>query len=172
MPFILLIYPMINAIVISDTHLQSVAGLDEGLLNLITSSDVVIHAGDFDTYNFISELQKNSKELYAVSGNCDDKNPFPQKLVFELEGLKIGLCHGAGRKENIIERLHYIFYDESLDIIIFGHTHIPLIEKIGKTTFINPGSPNRNRNITYGTYCDIKINNGSFVARIMRMDGL
>lgn len=147
------------------------ASLGERVVTFVNEADFVIHAGDADTLEFISELKKNSKELYLVGGNCDIGIGLPLKSVFEIEGVKIALCHGAGGdRGDIPQRLYYLFYDDEPDIIIFGHTHAPVIYETEGVTFINPGSPLRNRTLPYGTFCDLIINNGSFQAKILRTD--
>lgn len=163
---------MLRGIIISDTHLENFKALGEKLSQLICGADFVIHAGDFDTIEFITELKKNSKELYAVKGNCDYGTPFPLELFFTINGVSIGLCHGAGRRDNIIDRLAYTFHDRAPEIIIFGHTHAPFIGKIGDTTFINPGSLFSNRTVPYGTFCEIIIEENRFDAKILRMDNI
>lgn len=140
------------------------------LIDKIGKSDGVFHAGDADTSDFIAELRKNSKELYAVRGNCDYKSVLPEKLTIEKDGVKICLCHGSGRHDNVIERLYYTFADDNPDIIIFGHTHAPLINKIDGITFINPGSPLRNRSVPYGTFASLETEGGKFRAKILRTD--
>ena len=43
------------------------------------------------------------------------------------------------------EELKTLAQQQQADIVIFGHTHVPLIEKIDKITFINPGSISKPR---------------------------
>ena len=45
----------------------------------------------------------------------------------------------------------YAAEQENLDLFLFGHTHIPLVDKRGKTWFLNPGSIGKGPRPTYGT---------------------
>lgn len=141
------------------------------MLSVIEDADFVIHGGDADTFEFIAELREISKELYAVRGNCDSGVGLPPKRVFEIEGVKIAISHGSGGdRASIPQRLYYLFYEDKPNIIIFGHTHAPIICEADGVTFINPGSTSKNRTLPYGTFCDIVIDNGKFQANILRTD--
>ena len=157
---------MTNIIIISDTHTSSVEKLSDNLLNKIKKADIVIHAGDADTLNFIDELEDICKCLYAVKGNCDLGSKLPVKLVEEIEGVKIGISHGTGNYNNVVDRMYYMFSEDDPQIIIFGHIHVPLNEEIEGVWFINPGSTSLNRTLNYGTYAELTIDNGSFQAKI------
>ena len=87
---------MKRIIIISDTHIGTIEKLPPKVLNALKEADIVIHAGDADTLNFIDELEDICKCLYAVKGNCDLGSKLPVKLVEEIEGVKIGVSHGTG----------------------------------------------------------------------------
>ncbi len=144
---------MARGIIISDTHYGSLEKLNQHLVAEVKCADFVIHAGDADTTNFISELQAISpKKFYAVAGNCDYGSVLPTQLVVDICGLTVGISHGAGNHHNIIDRLSYSFSDSNVDIIVFGHTHRPFHETISGITFFNPGSVSSNRGIDYNSY--------------------
>ncbi len=144
---------MAHIIIISDTHTNSIKNLSEALVSAIKQADAVIHAGDADNTSFIEELQAISpKQFYAVAGNCDYDSNLQDKLVVDICGLRIGITHGTGRHETMINRLNYIFADDEVDMIIFGHTHNPFNEIIGGIRFFNPGSTSHNRGVSYNSY--------------------
>lgn len=157
---------MKRIIIISDTHAGTIDKLQPKVLQVIKEADIVIHAGDSDTLNFIDELEEVCKCLYAVKGNCDLGSKLPLKLVEEIEGVKIGISHGTGRYENVIDRMYYMFSEDDPKIIVFGHIHVPVNEEIEGVWFINPGSTSLNRTLNYGTYAELIIDNGSFQAKI------
>lgn len=133
-----------KAIVLSDTHIPHRAkDLPERIKEEINKVDVIIHAGDFTTYDFYLEL-KALKPVYAVRGNMDDDDLYdklPETMVFELEGVNIGLYHGIGAPWGIEKKVLSKFKDkDKLDLIIFGHSHRAL-KKEGKPILFNPGSP-------------------------------
>ena len=132
-------------LVFSDSH-RSVVGMHSAILE--HEPDQVIHLGD---------LSGDAEELrYAypllpvctVPGNCDGWTNQPLKRQITLEGKQILLSHGHlwGVKQG---------YDAAVadaracgaDILLFGHTHIPLCRQLEDGLWMmNPGS---SRN-TYG----------------------
>ena len=58
-----------------------------------------------------------------------------------LEDKRILLCHGhtLGVKQSLLAA-GLKAEEENLDLLLFGHTHRPLVDKRGKTLFVNPGS--------------------------------
>lgn len=161
---------MINIVIISDTHADTIEKLGEALIEKIKAADIVVHAGDADTVDFISELKKISKELYAVRGNCDWGSDLPPKIIFNIENKTIGLSHGTGNYTNVIDRLSYLFSDDNVDMVIFGHTHIPINEDVEGIHFINPGSTSLNRGLRYGTYAELTFKDGDYGCRILAVD--
>ena len=97
---------MTKIIIISDTHTSSIEKLSDNLVNKIKEADIVIHAGDADTLNFIDELEDICKCLYAVKGNCDIGSKLPLDLIIDVEGVKVGINHGTGNYNNVIDRLY------------------------------------------------------------------
>lgn len=86
-------------------------------------------------------FEDNLKKI--TSENLAFLEQLPQNATFELDGLKIGLYHGSPFDPD-----EYIFPDMPLDrfkklnfdFIILGHSHWPMLKKVGKMTIINPGS--------------------------------
>ncbi len=163
---------MLKIVIISDTHSDTTEKLPKPLLGRIKSADIVIHAGDADTIDFISELNKISNCLYAVRGNCDWGSDLPAKIVETFGEIKVGICHGTGNYNNVIDRMSYLFSDDNVNVIIFGHTHIPVNEDIEGIRFINPGSTSLNRSLNYGTFAELMIDNDYFDCKIVNIDNL
>lgn len=128
--------------VISDTHIPfSSKDIHPEVKKTFASCDLIIHAGDMVEASVLKELREIS-ETKAVCGNMDSdelKKMLPESIVFEFGGKKIGVVHGKGTGKSILEWVK-IFFGSKLDIVIFGHSHTPFIEKIGGTLFFNPGS--------------------------------
>jgi hypothetical protein len=68
------------------------------------------------------------------------KNKYPVKLMLDLEGFKVGVIHGWGARLKLAEVIKDAFKSENPDIIIFGHSHESMNERLGNTLFFNPGS--------------------------------
>ena len=62
----------------------------------------------------------------------------PEKRIVEIMGRRIGVIHGSGSPQGIEDLVMREF--EGLDVVIFGHSHVPLETRKGKVLLINPGS--------------------------------
>lgn len=120
-------------VVISDTHSKSLSELPLHLLKRLEKAELVIHAGDFDTLEFYEELK--SFDLVGVRGNCDDID-IPERVEVEWRGLRIGVRHEADP-----DCLVYEAMERDLDIMVFGHTHVPMLKIVKGIVIVNPGSP-------------------------------
>lgn len=145
--------------VLSDTHLSASTGIVETVKNKVRNKrtlddlytiiqqhfhdvDLILHAGDFVILPVFEALQ-NIAPVEGVRGNMDNidiQRQFPTKKVLELAGFKIGLTHGDGAPQGIIERVRQ-YFPEKVDAIVFGHSHQPVNEVRDGILFFNPGSP-------------------------------
>ncbi|MBD3307318.1 YfcE family phosphodiesterase [candidate division KSB3 bacterium] len=144
--------------VLSDTHLKTPSGVLDSLKQAVRNTrglddlhellqkhfgavDLIIHAGDFVDTTVVDMLEEFAP-VEAVQGNMDTasiRRRFPVKRVLSLEGYRLGLMHGDGGPQGIIERVRPHFSD--VDAIIFGHTHHPVNERRDGILLFNPGSP-------------------------------
>ena len=156
--------------VISDTHIPDRGeDLPESVNQAFKTVDLIIHAGDFTSYEYFKKLQ-TARTLKAVLGNLDSpelRKCLKEKEVFHVQKYKIGLMHGFGKPERVLENIRRSF-DETFDLVIFGHTHMPFNEKIGKTLFFNPGSPTDKIFAPYNAYGIIELNE-TIKAKIIRI---
>ena len=131
---------MVKLGIISDTHLNRVTDeFSNTIKNIFREVDLIIHAGDM-TSLFVYDYLSNWN-ISAVRGNMDDldlQNILPEKRIEEIEGRRIGMIHGRGSPYGLGNLVFNEFQD--VDIIIFGHSHIPFYEKKGKVEMFNPGS--------------------------------
>jgi hypothetical protein len=134
---------MLKIGVISDTHIPiNAQKISAEIRSLFKDSDLILHAGDLISIEVIDELKKIAP-VAAVSGNMDQlevKSKLPNKQVVKIDKYRIGLIHDPGNLKNKKEVLDKYFKDEKLDILIYGHTHMPLCEKYQGIVFFNPGS--------------------------------
>ncbi|MFA5337009.1 MAG: metallophosphoesterase [Candidatus Omnitrophota bacterium] len=134
-----------RVLVISDTHIPVVADkLPAVVIEEAKKSDACIHAGDFVDVKVFYELSKITK-TYAVCGNMDNsdiRKELPEKQIIELGSIRAGLIHGRGSPATLMNYIDTEFKQElnTLNIIIFGHTHHPLDKEIGGRVYFNPGS--------------------------------
>jgi hypothetical protein len=145
--------------VVSDTHLadaqgivgsvkqsirnkRSLPALRELLRQHFREVDQIIHAGDLVDAAVLDMLQELAP-VVAVQGNMDPRPlraNLPEQRILEAAGFRIGITHGSGGPEGIIERVRARFH-EPVDAIVFGHTHHPVNETRDGILFFNPGSP-------------------------------
>lgn len=126
---------MANIGVISDTH----GLLRPEAIDALRGSDLIIHAGDIGSPDIIPALAKLAP-VRAIRGNVDTEpwaRNIPAKLQFDFNGTKFLVVHSrAELKEKA---------PEAVQVVIFGHSHEPLIETVGNALFFNPGSAGRRR---------------------------
>lgn len=148
--------------VISDTHLtEKTNSLPKEILEAFKEVDMIIHAGDLVNLTVLDKLRNACKTLVAVCGNMDPaevKNKLKEKEVIKIGRYKIGVAHGYGHPNGLIELLTNMFKDKHVDVIIFGHSHIPFNEKRGDILYFNPGSPTDKIFSPYNSYGILEIN--------------
>ena len=83
--------------------------------------------------------------VFAVSGNCDFFSNTPNEREFFIENIKFFITHGNKYfVKNSLNFLKERVLNENVDFVCFGHTHKQIVENYSGTTFINPGSYQRN----------------------------
>jgi uncharacterized protein len=134
---------------------------------VIAKSDAIIHAGDITSSEFLAELAK-LKPLHAVLGNNDFNIDLPHTLNLEIAGVRIAVVHETGSKEGRARRLSRRF--PKANIVIFGHSHIPLKEEIDGLLLFNPGSATDKRRQPKHTMGVLTIERGMVEAEIVALD--
>jgi putative phosphoesterase len=108
-------------------------------------ADLILHAGDVVTAAVLRELEAYAP-VEAVFGNMDEpalQQALPERRVVEVEGARLGLVHIAGPRAGREERLAAWF--EGCDAVVYGHTHVPQVERHRGIWILNPGSPTERR---------------------------
>jgi hypothetical protein len=137
--------------VISDTH----GLLREEVLQRLQQCDLIIHAGDIESSHVPEEL-RSICAVVAVKGNVDrDRWSLPLKTeeYVQCEGKNIYVLHN-------IDHIKIDVHAEKVDVVIFGHSHDPLIKYDGNILYFNPGSagPKRFHHPVSMGYIRIKAN--------------
>jgi uncharacterized protein len=141
---------------ISDTHGSVPAW--KAAIRIFDGADLILHAGDvlyhpprlgctpgYDIPGSAELINSCPIPMIIARGNCDAEvyeelleipvmSPY---ALAQVSGLRIIIQHGhnlAGRMDLLAEKYR-------ADMIVTGHTHLPVIERIGKTLHVNPGSP-------------------------------
>lgn len=145
--------------IIADTHIPDrVPRLHPRILPVFQEAGVeaILHAGDVCVPGVLKELEAVAP-VQAVRGNRDwiSLRQLPKRLILEYGGVTIGLVHGHGdllhylieKPRNLILGLkteRYVNYVLSVfsdvDVIIFGHLHRAVLERVGSRLVFDPGS--------------------------------
>ncbi|HEY9732003.1 MAG TPA: metallophosphoesterase family protein [Drouetiella sp.] len=146
--------------VLADTHIPKRAKtLPDSAWNILETADAILHAGDVLTDAFLAQLA-NLAPLYAVRGNNDtDLENLPETLEFELEKIRFAMVHDSGDKKQRAKRMRKRF--PAADVVVFGHSHIPVNTMEGNLLLFNPGSATDRRTQPQLTMGLLQIDNGT-----------
>ena len=135
-------------------------------LAALAGVEMILHAGDVGTLAVLRELEEMAP-VHAVYGNCDDAAfGLRQSVDLTLGGLKVHVSHGHEVGSPTPARLTARY---SADVIIFGHTHKPLIERSGSTLVVNPGAAGPRRFSLAPSVAILTIENGIPTAEIVTL---
>ena len=154
--------------VVSDTHSLKIPPI---VLKTFKTVDLIIHAGDFCSTADL-EIFSRINKVQAVYGNMDDatlRKILPERQILNLEGCAIGLFHGEGSAQRILETVKTKFKGEKVTAVIFGHSHQALNEYHDGVLYFNPGSPNDMVRAPYRSFGIIEINKGKIISEIVKI---
>ncbi|MCI8528797.1 MAG: YfcE family phosphodiesterase [Lachnospiraceae bacterium] len=124
-------------LIVSDTHRKN-----QNFFNVVRkqSPDMVIHCGDAEGCE--DDLaQAAGCPLMIVLGNNDFFSCLPRELELELEGHKVWVTHGHNYYVSMgNENIKREAAAKGMDIVVYGHTHRPIVDRDGDITAVNPGS--------------------------------
>lgn len=128
-------------LIVSDTH-----GRDGNLtwaLDKTGPVDMLIHCGDVEgSEDFIRQIA--GCPVHMVTGNNDFFSTLPREEEFQIGSYKVWLTHGHNYYVSMgSERIKEEAQARGMDIVMYGHTHKPVIDlakEKGGVTAINPGS--------------------------------
>ena len=127
----------------------------------LSAAEVILHAGDVCVASVLEELSAYAP-VHAVLGNNDgpDVSAWGARETAELDlaGLRVGMIHDAGPKEARLARLRRRF--PGMELVVFGHSHIPLQAVDGDFRIFNPGSPTDKRRQPHRTLGVLEIEYG------------
>jgi len=146
---------------ISDTH----GVVTRALIETVSGVNMIIHAGDLGSKEIFTRLS-DVAPVIAVSGNVDRWNVWnkllPDEETIEVDGIYIYVAH-------ILENISISLKSAGIDVVVFGHTHIPSIGHEAGIIYINPGSPTLPRSGAGSTIGMLEINNGQIKSEIIKI---
>lgn len=127
--------------VISDTH-KNIANLNKAieiLKNL--GAEKFIHLGD--DYTDIDEIGgENILRVPGVFSDIYQKPHIPNRKIEDFAGMQVLLSHTISSHPNDLPddiKPEDLIQNRKVDIILYGHTHMPDIKQENNVIFINPG---------------------------------
>jgi uncharacterized protein len=138
-------------------------------VRLLEEADLVLHAGDVVSADALALLAALAP-VEAVAGNMDQpalQATLPQQRIVEVEGVRIGMLHDAGPRTGREERLRSAF--PSCSVIVYGHTHVPQLERYGGVWIVNPGSPTERRSAPARSMAVLRVSKGAVEPTLVRL---
>lgn len=117
--------------VIADTH----GLLRPEAVEALRGVDLIIHAGDVGDPAILADLERIAP-VHAVRGNVDREawaRALPSRDTIQVGSVLVHVLH-------IEEEIDLDPVAAGIGVIIFGHTHRPLVERRRGVLFLNPGS--------------------------------
>ena len=152
----------VRAVVLSDTHLRDGGNrtLPDAVYAALRDADVVLHCGDVVEPGLLRELATFAP-VHAVLGNNDVtlRGTLPERLLVELDGVRIGMVHDSGLTKGRPARVHRMFPDCA--VVVFGHSHAPVDDEgVDGQRLFNPGSPTQRRRAASRSYGVVGLGGG------------
>ena len=157
--------------VVSDTHLpRGTRRLPDACVQRLRGADLILHAGDLSAVSALEELRALGPPVHAVLGNADEpalRAALPRELVVEAGEARIGMVHipgpAAGREERLVRRF------PGCDAVVFGHTHLPVVERHGRVWLLNPGSPTERRRGPFRSFLLLRVSGRRLRPRLVEL---
>jgi uncharacterized protein len=106
--------------------------------------------------------------VLAVHGNADEPavcELLPAELVVDAGALRIGMTHNGGPRVSREARLVARF--PRCGIVVYGHSHVPQVERHDGVWILNPGSPTERRQQPDCTMIVASVSRARFVPKLL-----
>ena len=149
-------------LLLADTHVPLRARrLPDQVWQAVDQADLVVHAGDWVVPTLLDELQERAARLVGVFGNNDGpelRARLPEVATEVVEGVRLGVVHETGPARGREARMRALYPD--LDLLVFGHSHIPWDTTADGLRLLNPGSPTDRRRQPHCTFMTLTAERG------------
>jgi len=137
----------------------------------LRGADLILHAGDVCTAAVLDELAQYAP-VTAVAGNNDGPDVTAwgaaETAALPVGGLRVAMIHDSGPAAGRLARMRARF--PGADLVVFGHSHIPLDAAVNGFRIFNPGSPTDRRRQPRGTLGVLDVADDALVeARIVEV---
>lgn len=157
--------------VISDTHIPSRArAIPPAVFEAFRGVCLILHAGDISVRAALDELAALAP-VHAVAGNVDEASltaELPEHVRLDLESLSLGMVHDSGPSTGRRERMRRLF--PGCRVVVYGHSHLPVVEDRDGLLLVNPGSACDPRRAKVPTVAILEIHDGIPTAELVRLE--
>ncbi len=127
-----------KVLIVSDTHRKNDNYIK--VLERVAPVDMVIHCGDIEGIEYLI-AESAGCPVQMVTGNNDFFSDLPREKEFMVGKYKIWLTHGHNYYVSMSnENLKHEARMRGVDIVLYGHTHRPVIDIERDLIAVNPGS--------------------------------
>ena len=159
---------------ISDTHIPEITKeLPQRVKEVFKGIDLILHAGDIFVASVLDELATIAPVLAARG---DDDYTIRDKRLDEvqnlmLNGLNVYVIHSSQYfARDLIEHPERHNLEKPPDVVVFGHTHRDVVQTVGTSLLVNPGSATfPYYQLRPGTVGLLSIDGGKAEARIVHL---
>ncbi len=127
-----------RVLIVSDTHRKNDIYMQ--LVRKYAPLDMVIHCGDVEGSEY-AIAEAAGCPVHMVTGNNDFFSELPREEEFQIGKYKVWLLHGHNF---YVSMGNEIIKDEArsrgIDIVMYGHTHRPVVDISSDLIAVNPGS--------------------------------
>lgn len=126
-----------KVLIVSDTHRKN----DNYFKALeLVKPELVIHCGDAEGSEYVLENASDCP-VQIILGNNDFFSYLPKELELKLGAYKVWVTHGHNYYVSMgNEILKQEAAARGMDIVMYGHTHKPVVDNKGGVIAVNPGS--------------------------------
>ena len=139
--------------VISDIH----GPLPESVFEALEGVDQILCAGDIEVPQTFWDLESIAPTI-AVAGNCDiyvrQVLNLPAVASPRLDGVRFHMVHRPEDIKNLAE---------DVQMVVYGHTHIPRDEVFNGMRYLNPGSARLPRRGSVRSCAIMEVEDGSIL---------
>jgi putative phosphoesterase len=139
-------------------------------MRLLAGAELVLHGGDFVSLRFLEELREIGPPVEGVAGNMDEpalKELLVKQRVVEVENVRIGIVHDPGPRVGREARLAARFAD--CEAVVYGHTHVPQVERFQHLWILNPGSPTERRSAPTHSMLVLRVKGGRITPELVTL---